>query len=329
MTRRIFIARPRTDCSFKQGPVPATIGLPLNRVRRLYEAFADGLEAYHRLCGDEVAVEHRPLWQFDLETMQRRSPEFDRVYFPHRLRTQFPIGPNAIYFKSSPFADYFTVDPVGWGASLSFLPTSGARQPASMDLMERLGERVRTNESVFDQPPQGGRPVPGAYHLFVCQLPHDETIRFHSDVGVEQALSTTIRYAEQRGLTLVVKGHPANLKSMAPLRARTEASSAAIWVDDHSIHTCLAYAQKVFLVNSGVGFEAFLHDRTVIRFGRAEYDEVTPRADPDVASLVALETHEHSLTDYADFLARFLSRCVHVGDPATYGPALEQACGSA
>jgi hypothetical protein len=113
--RRIFLARPRLDCSFKRGPVPAVEGPPQNALLAVVGEFLDRLVAYHRGLGDIVTVQTLPLWQFDLETMRGRATDNDRIYFPHKLRSQFPISENTFYYKTAPFADYFTVDPAGWG----------------------------------------------------------------------------------------------------------------------------------------------------------------------------------------------------------------------
>lgn len=322
MRRHIFLARPRLDCSFKRGPVPEVEGPPTTSLRVRFGRFLDLLEAYHRDSGDLVEVETRPLWQFELDAMQKCAAQNDRVYFPHKLRAQFPIAPNALYYKNAPLGVY-TVDPAGWGASLSFLPLRLTFGAEAMAVAARLRERVARNESTFDQPALGDRPVEGPYELFVCQIPHDETIQFHSKVTVDQALAVVIAYCERMNVTLVVKGHPANPRSMQPLRARAEASPAAIWVDDISIHTCLAGAARVYMVNSGVGFEAMLHDRTVIRFGHAEYDCVTPLSAPDVDSLAALDAYRHSSEANAAFLQSYLRHTIQNDDPASFAPVLE------
>jgi capsule polysaccharide modification protein KpsS len=193
----------------------------------------------------------------------------------------------------------------------------------AQETLRRLRKRIERNVSNFAQPPQGGLPVEGPYSLFVCQVPHDEAILFHSDVSVEQALCAVLSYAQHHGLNLVVKGHPANPKSMQPLREKAEASPCATWVDNISIHSCLARAEKVYLVNSGVGFEALLHDRSVVRFGRAEYDCVVPQAGLDIASLRRLESRQHSLDEYAAFLHGYLNHCIRWDDPLSYPRVLE------
>jgi hypothetical protein len=287
----------------------------------LFGQFMDTLVQHHLALGDEVQVERRALWQFDLPEMQSVATQVDRLYFPHRLQSQFPIGASARYFKTTAFPEFLTVDRCGWGASLSWVPVKPEVNDEAWRLYRQLQQRIAANQSVFEQPSASVELPFRDYLLFVCQLPHDETIQFHSSVTVEAALETVLTYAEQSGQPVVVKGHPANRKSMAPLRELTRRFRHALWVEDRSVHTCLAGASRVFLVNSGVGFEAMLHNKTVVHFGRAEYSSVVPLAACEPAALRALESYAHSQEDYVGFLQAFLRRAVRFDDPGTYGRA--------
>lgn len=322
--RRVLIARPRLDCSFKPGPVPPSEGKPLNEILGQFGEFIDGIASYHRSRGDIVLSDTRPLWQFGLDEMQKISAAHDIVYFPHRLRSQFPIGPNALYYKNAALLDHFSIDPAGWGASLTFLPpapVAGARHVS----LSTLRAPLAANRSIFKQPLPGPLPVDKPYLLFLCQLPHDETIQFHSQVSVEHALDAVIAYAESSAVPLIVKGHPANPQSMEPLRQRTERSRTALWVDNRSIHSCLEAAKKVFLVNSGSGFEAILHDRTLLRFGYAEYDSVVPLVLPNPESIAMYDDYEHDSWAYAEFITSFAQNCVNIRDSHSYAVVIERA----
>jgi capsule polysaccharide export protein KpsC/LpsZ len=50
---------------------------------------------------------------------------------------------------------------------------------------------------------------------------------------------------------------------------------------EENIHDLIDECDAVFLVNSGVGFEALLHAKPIVMFGRAEYDCVAIRATID------------------------------------------------
>ncbi|MBW9064491.1 hypothetical protein JNB71_14275 [Rhizobium herbae] len=319
---RVLVARPRLDCSFKRGTVPAEEGAPLNNVLSLFGTFIDNLENHFKACGWEVSSDKRPLWQFELEQLQKAAKSFDLVFFPHKLASQFPIGPNTLYYKTTPIPEFLTVDHSGWGASLSFLPVEPEFTRETLSFYRELQKRIDANQSVFSQPPSSQHLSAADYLLFVCQVPHDETIQYHSKVTVEEALAAVIAYAERRGRKLLVKGHPANRKAMALFKAMTEDSKAATWVDDTSIHTCLAGAERVFMVNSGVGFEAMLHGKTVVHFGNAEYSNVHLRSAPDADAIQALENERVSTETMAAFLHTFFKNAIRYDDPDTYGKVL-------
>jgi hypothetical protein len=315
---RALIARPRLDCSFKRGPVPAVEGPPLNDVLSLFGKFIDNLEAHFAACGWEVVSDKKPLWQFELAEMQELAKSFDLVLFPHKLASQFPIGSNALYYKTTPIPEFLTVDPMGWGASLSFVPVDPEYTSESLSFFIDLQKRIDENKSVFLQPLASKLPYEKDYLLFICQIPHDETIQFHSAVSVVDALAGVIDYAEMRGRRLLVKGHPANRKSMAQLRAMTQDSKICTWIEEASIHDCLAGAERVFMVNSGVGFEAMLHGKTVVHFGHAEYSNVCLRAEPNAASIAAVEQKFVHPEAMAGFLYAFFKNTILYNDVSTY-----------
>lgn len=323
MGRRIYLARPRLDCSFKPGPVPEREGPPNTQIREKLAEFLNRLESYHTVHGDEVVTETKPLWQFDLASMQDRSRSFDILYFPHKQRREFNIGPNALFYKQTAFPEWITVDRMGWGAGLEQMFEGSEPDAEDQAIFSRLRERIAENVSKFSQPAALEDIPRRDYDLFVCQIPHDEAILLHSEVTVAEALSATVAFAEEAGRHLLVKGYPGNPKAMAPLRAIAHESRHATWVDDVSIHTCLKNAGTVFLVNSGVGFEAMLHGKPMVHFGRAEYSAVVPRARPDPASIAEHVGRAPDVARYKAWMSHFIGTCVEISDPASYERIIE------
>ena len=81
----------------------------------------------------------------------------------------------------------------------------------SRHIFDKLASRITQNISKFKQPSFQSIELPDKFILFPCQLPHDETIRYHSDVSVEKALSAVIlAIKENQSCSLIIKGHPAN-----------------------------------------------------------------------------------------------------------------------
>lgn len=286
----------------------------MNSILGLFGTFINNLTAFHRNEGNVVEVINRPLWQLAVPEFQKMAEQYDRVYFPHKLKKQFPLGPNAFYYKTSPIPEFMTVDPEGWGASLSFLPVEPDYSPEAIAFYDVLRRRIEANISVFAQPGLENLIPYDDYLLFLCQLPHDETIQYHSSASVETALEAVLAFAATADRHLVVKGHPANRKSMLPLKAMVDASPTATWIDDVSIHTCIAGASCVFTVNSGSGIEVLMHGKPLVHFGQAEYSNVAIVAKPEPKELAQLDLKAINIEDYIGFLYAFFAQTFKFDD---------------
>ena len=270
---KILILSPYLDAPFKKEKGTTRSG-NIPEIRTHWARFIEKTIESHRQMQDDVHLLEGYMWEFTKENI---PDGYDLVYIPHKTREQLPVD-RALYWMQTVIPNYFTVDKDGWGASNSNYPFSFTTKDKG--LFDELKTRIDSNESKFDQPTT--QIDKKDYIFFPCQLPHDETIKFHSDVSVEAALLMTLQYAEDNGLEVVVKGHPVNPASMGQLRMITQNYENATWVENVSIHSCLANARAVFTVNSGVGLEALFHEKPVITYGRAEYDCVTQKASTDI-----------------------------------------------
>lgn len=297
----ILFLYPRLDCSFKPGPVPANPGPPNHPIRLHWQRFIEGTVAKLRSEGHKVDVIHRPLWQMTYDIIRPLAEKYDVVYVPHKEKAVYPID-NALYYMQTVFPRYFTVDPIGWGAHLSYLPLDldGEHE----NIFDSLRSEQERNVSKFAQP-QKELDIEAGFVLFVCQIPHDETIQYHSRVSVPDALTMTLKWAREIGKRVVVKGHPVNPASMAQLRQITD-DYGQTYVDDVSILSCLKKAESVFLVNSGVGFEAILQGKPVFQFGESEYGQVVNKITDDniVYNL------DVDMNKYRRFINTFFARAI-------------------
>jgi len=265
---------------FKQGPVPLERG-PIPEIRRPWEKIVACIRDTHDWSGDPVAIIEKPLWQFNAEEIDQLDA--DLIYIPHREHHEFPISNGrARYYMQTVIPHMFSIDGKGWGAGQSQYPLNlWKAAPLSLArerVWEHFQERIKNNVSKFDQP-NHHVVLPENYIFFPCQLPHDHTIKYHSNVSVEDALRTTLWAAREVGRGVIVKGHPVNPGSMINLRGITaQFAGTALWVEDVSIHQLISGAEAVVCVNSGVGFESLLHLKPTITFGRADYDCVTSHA---------------------------------------------------
>ncbi len=278
--KKVCILFPRLDCTFKEGPVPETRGeIPPIRVH--WQNMCNYLIQMHRSDYMSVTVIEKPLWQFTTEFVE--SLDADIIYVPHKSTDTFPVREkNILYYMQSVFPWQFYIDTKGFAGGASFYPLIIEDRPISINsFYAKMQIRANLGESKFSQPPSQILNLPKKFFFFPCQIPHDETIKYHSDISVLDALVATCKATEKLNVPLIVKGHPVNPDSMIPLHQATYKFKHVIWVDNVNIHDIISRAIAVVVVNSGVGMETLLHKKPVVTFGRAEYDCVTNKATVD------------------------------------------------
>jgi len=281
--RKVTILFPRLDVTFKEGPVPEGRG-EIPPIRSHWHNLSQWLLWCHRNKGDWVQFIEKPLWQFTPEFVE--SLDADIVYIPHKSTDTFPVYNKEVrYYMQSVFPFQFYIDSKGFAGGASRYPFDfdANREIPHGSFYAQMQARAFSGESKFEQPPIGKITVKcdGPYVLFLCQIPHDETIKYHSDVSVWDALKYTLEATKELNMPLVVKGHPVNPGSMVPLQTLCKLYNHAHWVDNVSIHDLIPNAHAVVVVNSGTGMEAMLHKRPVVTFGRCEYDCVSNKATAD------------------------------------------------
>ena len=284
---KIDIYMPRLDITFKQTEIIPEERSEIIPIRKHWIRFLRALINRHEALDHEVRLVELPLWLITTETVRSHSKGADRIYIPHKMRANWWLDDRVLYYMQMVIPNIFSIDSHGWCASASSYPI--LPNGSNFDnIYENLRERVKSNTSKFEQPEYKDTHLEPGYIFFPCQLPHDETIKFHSDVEVSDALKITMKWVSDFNSqctgndtlrSLVIKGHPANPSSMLPLRQifndlLPEMRGMAHWVDDMSIHQLIANSRVVVSVNSGVGLEAILHGKSIFVFGRADYDSV-------------------------------------------------------
>lgn len=287
MHLKIDLYMPRLDTSFKNlGPVPKERG-PIEPIRIHWIEFIKALYKRHEKLGHNVKLLELPLWQITPDVVRKNSAEADLIYIPHKMRENWWLDQRVRYYMQMVIPNIFSIDSHGWCASASSYPIQPSGNEHS-GVYENLRARIKLNTSKFNQPDYKNLDLEPGYVFFPCQLPHDETIKYHSDVEVSDALRKTMEWVRDFNLhrangtkprSIVIKGHPANPGAMSSLRQvyydlLAEMNGMAHWFDDVSIHQLIADARVVVSVNSGVGLEAILHGKSIFVFGKADYDSV-------------------------------------------------------
>ena len=197
------------------------------------------------------------------------------------MRENWYLDERVYYYMQMVIPNIFSIDNIGWCASASYWPIKPDNNFKNYNVYHEMKKRILNNVSKFTQPDIENLRLPEKYIFFPCQIPHDETIQYHSDVSVEDSLEAILESLHHFSeYSVVIKGHPANTISMKPFRDIYERyketlpavlSEKILWLDNCSVHKLISDSSAVFTVNSGVGFESLLHHKHVYTFGLADY----------------------------------------------------------
>ena len=288
---------------FKKGHVPEVKG-PTPHHRKPFENFVEQVAQEYLYRGDEVKIIEKALWQFSPKDVEENDA--DITFVPHKEKHNFDCGDRKVlYYMQMVIPEYFSVNKTGWLAGATYAPLDPKDGDENAKCFDTLSHRSKVNKSKFDQPKRLYEQFPHRdYILFPCQIPHDETIKYHSKISVEQALNCVISYCEQTNTKLIVKGHPVNPGSMEPLRLLTVSSSVTEYITEGSIFDFIDYAKTVCVVNSGTGFESILMNKPVVMFGDAEYDKVVNKANLD-NYMEVIHNASYDSTQYRKFVNRW------------------------
>ena len=320
----ILLLKPRLDIPFKESYIPSTRG-KISKIRQYWNDFIVNRLAYHKNLGDTVNTLELPLWKITIPFIEfmKKKLNFDEVYIPHHSSESFdPNGElvlkkeiNIKFYMQMSLPWLFQVDTKGWCANASNWPIKPSNN-TNKDLFELLQRRQKLGFSKFEQPK-----IIDNYHfdylksgfiLFPCQIPHDQTIRYHSDISVEQSLDITLRWCKENNHNLVIKPHPQNIESMKNLEAIVKTHNYGIWMNNININTLLEKCLAVFTVNSGVGLEGILHEKPIFCYGRSDYASVSHKIDSYESIDQSWRQKDRYISEYPAFINSYYNQMVSV-----------------
>tara|TARA_R100000278_G_C5473502_1_gene165419 strand:- start:1097 stop:2071 length:975 start_codon:yes stop_codon:yes gene_type:complete len=314
---KLLYLSPRLDCSFKKGHVPDVEGPPNNPVRVYWVEFEKRVSEFCERHGHEFVQLKKALWQFTPDDV--KNSDCDLALIPHHDFRSFDAGPRGRYYMQMGFPWLFSIDSKGWCGDESIWPmqlVEGKRDKILLEFLKK--EMVDKNISKFAQPNEKVK-LPEKYILFCCQLPHDMTIRYHSNTTVDKALIQTMDFAHSIDTPVVAKGHPINPGSMIELRSVFESRKRPgdMWVDTASIHHCLAGCEAMFSVNSGgTGLDAILHEKPIFVFGRVDYQCIAHTFDINIEE--TWKEKSKFIDKYSDFIYSYYINRYDVNSPESF-----------
>jgi hypothetical protein len=289
---RVAIFQPRFDLPWKA--INENSVIPVSKedvvdLRLRWKHFAILLANTLERKGIRVAVHEIPAGEIQPGLIDRIGCEL--AFIPHRCHLDFEVGNRKILFYMQEYFRWvFVVNHQGWSASSSAYPIdqsvfADARKGAFDDYRSKL--QTGLLQSKFGQPAslsyrrlRSSGDLPGGdYVFFPLQIPHDQSIRYFSDFEEADVVDAVLAWANRSGVPIVFKPHPVSQKLMKPFSEKVKAQGG-YW-STANVHDLIAGARAVFTINSGVGFEALLHVKPVVTFGRAEYDAVSIHATPE------------------------------------------------
>lgn len=330
---RVAIYLPRLDKPWKRptlaNAIPPLISEDVINLRLKWKEFSLRLANAIERAGLAVDILEIPAWEIDRKQIEKRNCALALI--PHRCHVDFEEGGTPVMFYMQEYFRWvFIADKRGWSAASSVYPidneTVSARTSGAFDFYrvkikrnelgskfaqaERYSKKELVRKDLIPHVPtflggKSGRP----YIFFPLQIPDDQSIRYFSDVSELEVVEAVVAWARVHQIAVVLKPHPANLKSMRIFE--NMADGEHVFISNAHVYDLIQHASAVYTINSGVGFEAILHVKPVVTFGRAEYDCVTFNAtldDLDAAWKYTLEAEVEELeARYGKFVDWFLS----------------------
>jgi len=277
MKKKVLILKPRLDLPFKR------FGLEIKKdsiepIRVHWQNFVDKLHEYHVMKHDKVVVVEEQRWKFNWTMAEQFYA--DIVYVPHTEKHLFKGDKTCRYYMQTVFPWLFTVDSEGWGGGATFSKEGYEVEPDEGRTFNLFKARAERGESKFHQNSGEFINKLGDFIFVPLQLPHDETIKWHSKQNVLKWAESIAKWGSRNSVPIVFKNHPINPNSLSDTKEVVRSHSNVVWIDHEvNIHSVMRQAKAVYIINSGTGAEAMLHDVPVVRFGLAEYNQAVIEGD--------------------------------------------------
>lgn len=214
-----------------------------------------------------------------------------------------------IHFKETHLPGYFSVDHKGF-AGWSSLTTHTLQdidsiQPEGLSAdkafhQELYQKFVASGLSKYEQLAVNEPDRPQAnYVLATLQIP-DDTVNFWAYMPTRIWLATLGKWCADNHRQLIVKRHPQDRSRLTDQLMEELKRQDGIYISKAPIHDLIANCAWLVTTNSGVGFEALLHLKSVLLCGSSDYKAATASAKTPEELVQQLDRLQSGITPLSD-----------------------------
>ena len=134
---------------------------------------------------------------------------------------------------------------------------------------------IKNNKSKYLQPSNEDFIFPNKDFIFFPLQTINDTVMQHSYFQPLKLIEKIIKILKKKDIPLVIKKHPKCNNPDLDILLNTNLKKGNLILFNGSIHDAISKATTIYTINSGVGFEALLHLKPIITFGKSDYMSMT------------------------------------------------------
>ncbi|WP_228568778.1 capsular polysaccharide export protein, LipB/KpsS family [Campylobacter sputorum] len=215
-----------------------------------------------------TSTKHNNQWYF----APRKAGKYDFLISYHSIGKK---AANILRYKEGYFHDIMFFDDIGFSGFSSNIDSKKVNLINQNEANKYFDKIYQTytvkNLSKYEQTAPQKLNLPKKY-LFLAMQTTDDAVMQLSYFEPIDLVKKLVKFTQQNGLNLVIKRHPrCHDKNVDKLFSKIS-SLKHVFITTASIHQLIKNASAVFTINSGVGFEALMHLKPVVLFGKADYE---------------------------------------------------------
>ena len=292
----VVILFPRVDIRWENKKQMETPRESFHEVFHYWGNFVEDRMTYYASEKKNVLLVSDLKWKFH-PSLCESFKDGTTFYIPHTRLKHFDADTkrfNMKFFHQTVFPFLFTVDSVGWGGDASYIGKFNPKDSFKSESFEELrdGWTKKSKSKYVQRETKEDIDILKWDNDFIfvpIQTMNDETIKFDFDDSVTSFVEKICRWSDKKkwgdAPKIVFKAHPRALTQdpagCSKLKSIIKQFKNVQYVENVHIKKLIEKSKAVYVINSGVGQEAMLLDKTVVTFGRCDYKPATIEGDID------------------------------------------------